>query len=340
MRESIELAKRLLVDSIWKSARLEGLGTTLPKTEAILNNIPTNTSSEEVYFILNMKRAWNFLLDTIGEYPVNIMYLRELNRLCMENLIYDNGEIRKGIVTIGGTNWVPEIPNSAVIIEELEKIKRGSYPEVLRALKYFCYIARTQMFTDGNKRLAQLIANKVLIEGNIGIFQIPVEFDEDFKELLIEFYETNNDENIIGFMQDYCIVDLVKGKKRIEVESKKIVIPEQEEDVLKKMLKPLYNTGIPNGRYLLCESNNIVSFSKLGNQEKTLLKVKQSSGEIIINSLPQDVLTGVLVSLLNIKKFLKYKIASITINIGYSNINESSYKKERGVSGIYDLVLF
>ena len=29
-------AKRLLVDSIWKSANLEGLGTTFPKTEAIL----------------------------------------------------------------------------------------------------------------------------------------------------------------------------------------------------------------------------------------------------------------------------------------------------------------
>ncbi len=37
MRDTaIEMAKRLLVDSIWKSANLEGLGMTFPKTEAIL----------------------------------------------------------------------------------------------------------------------------------------------------------------------------------------------------------------------------------------------------------------------------------------------------------------
>ena len=29
------------------------------------------------------------------------------------------------------------------------------------------------MFIDGNKRVAQLMANKVLVENNIGIFQIP-----------------------------------------------------------------------------------------------------------------------------------------------------------------------
>lgn len=42
MRDTaIEMAKGLLVDSLWKSANLEGLGTTFPKTEAILANVPT-----------------------------------------------------------------------------------------------------------------------------------------------------------------------------------------------------------------------------------------------------------------------------------------------------------
>lgn len=37
MKDSaVEMAKRLLVDIIWKSANLEGLGTIFPKTEAIL----------------------------------------------------------------------------------------------------------------------------------------------------------------------------------------------------------------------------------------------------------------------------------------------------------------
>lgn len=61
------------------------------------------------------------------------------------------------------------------------------------------------MFIDGNKRVAQLMANKVLIENNVGIFQIPIEKLEEFRGLLIDFYETGNDKKIIGFMKEYCI---------------------------------------------------------------------------------------------------------------------------------------
>ena len=54
---AIEMAKRLMVDSIWKSANLEGLGTTFPKTEAILANAPTETKSEEVLFVINYEKG-------------------------------------------------------------------------------------------------------------------------------------------------------------------------------------------------------------------------------------------------------------------------------------------
>lgn len=204
MRDTaIEMAKRLLVDSIWKSANLEGLGTTFPKTEAILANAPTNTKSEEVLFVINMKRAWQFLLDNL-DYKNSLMLLREYNRIVGDLLFYYAGEIRTISVQIGGTSWEPELPHTGIIIETLSEIEKTEDVE-LKALKYFCYIARTQMFIDGNKRVAQLMANKVLIENNIGIFQIPIEKLEEFKTLLIEFYETNNNENIIEFMKTYCI---------------------------------------------------------------------------------------------------------------------------------------
>lgn len=57
--------RRMLADSIWKSANLEGLGTAFPKTEAILANAPATTKTEEVLFVINMKRAWQFLLDNL-----------------------------------------------------------------------------------------------------------------------------------------------------------------------------------------------------------------------------------------------------------------------------------
>ena len=200
---AVEMAKRMLVDSIWKSANLEGLGTTFPKTEAILANAPTTTKTEEVLFVINMKRAWQFLLDNL-EYRNCIMLLREFDKIVGELMFSYAGEIRTIPVQIGGTSWEPEMPHTGIImdsIKEIEQIEDGE----LSALKYFCYIARTQMFIDGNKRVAQLMANKVLIENNVGIFQIPIEKLEEFKGMLIEFYETGDDRKIVGFMREFCI---------------------------------------------------------------------------------------------------------------------------------------
>lgn len=204
MRDTaIEMAKRMLVDSIWKSANLEGLGTTFPKTEAILANAPTTTKTEEVLFVINMKRAWQFLLDNL-EYSNCIMLLREFDKIVGELLFNYAGEIRTIPVQISGTSWEPEMPHTEIIMKSINEIEQIEDTE-LRALKYFCYIARTQMFIDGNKRVAQLMANKVLIENNIGIFQIPIEKLEEFKGILIDFYETGDDVIIIAFMKEYCI---------------------------------------------------------------------------------------------------------------------------------------
>lgn len=200
---AIEMAKRLLVDSIWKSANLEGLGTTFPKTEAILANAPTTTKTEEVLFIINMKRAWQFLLDNL-DYGNNIMLLREYNKIVGELLFHYAGEIRTLQVQIGGTSWEPEIPHTGMIIDAIDELEKITDIEE-KALRYFCYIARTQIFIDGNKRVAQLMANKILIEKNIGIFQIPIDRLEEFKMLLIQFYETNEDTNIMNFMREFCI---------------------------------------------------------------------------------------------------------------------------------------
>lgn len=187
----------------YSSANLEGLGTTFPKTEAILANAPTTTKTEEVLFVKNMKGAWQFLLDNL-DYNNCIMLLREFDRIVGELLFSYAGEIRTIPVQIGGASWEPEIPHTGIIMDSIKEIEQVEDVE-LRVLKYFCHIAQTQMFIDGNKRVVQLMANKVLIEHNIGIFQISIERSEEFKGILIEYYEAGNDTKIIGFMKEYCI---------------------------------------------------------------------------------------------------------------------------------------
>ena len=111
----------------------------------------------------------NFLTGEYIDYPDNISYLRELNKICMEELSFDAGNIRTVPVAIGGTSWALEIPQETVIINKLEEIAHMKN-RLEAALEMFCFIAGTQMFLDGNKRVAQLMCNKIMMEDDIGIF--------------------------------------------------------------------------------------------------------------------------------------------------------------------------
>lgn len=67
------------------------------------------------------------------------------------------------------------------------------------------WIMRNQIFKDGNKRVATMIANKVLIENGCGIVSVPVELDGTFKSMLVNYYETNDTTYLKQWLYDNCI---------------------------------------------------------------------------------------------------------------------------------------
>lgn len=268
MNLATALGKRQLVDSIWKSANIEGLGTTFPNTEAILNNLPVSTNREEVLFIVNMKRAWNFLFDNI-DYPVDLSFLRELNKISMYELTYEEGQIRKFPVNIGGTSWIPEIPSEGIIIEKIKEINNLT-DKLDASLEMFSYLARTQMFTDGNKRLAQLVTNKMLMENDIGILAVPVEEVKNFTMLLIDFYETNDNTYLKSFFLNKTLTlnpEYSISKELLSIKNKDYTelidnFENRQQFHKQKLIKesiPLIDTDIrmKNIRKSMKENNNI-----------------------------------------------------------------------------------
>lgn len=229
---SIAMGKRQLVDSIWKSAGIEGLGTTFPNTEKILMNLPVQTKRDEVLFIVNMKRAWFFLFDHV-DHPNTLPFLRELNKICMEELSFDAGNVRTAPVRIGGTSWIPEMPQEEQIIEHLAKIDRMD-DRLDAALEMFCYITRTQMFLDGNKRVAQLMCNKIMMENDIGILSIPYDEIDQFKEKLVDYYETNDTDLLKDFLRERCLLLSPTFEKRL-----------QEEGIVDDSLEPEFDERAP-----------------------------------------------------------------------------------------------
>ena len=201
--QNIFIAKRNIVDYIWKSANLEGITVTYPDTQVIFDGYSVQGYKvEEITAINNLKKAWQFLLNDI-DLELNLAYICQINKIIGEGIFYNPGIIRSTPVNIGGTTWQPTIPFESQIKEELDRVAGESNTE--RAINMMLYLMRKQIFLDGNKRTAMLIANKIMIENGCGIISIPINKQPEFYKLLIKYYETNNNEEIKKYIYDYCI---------------------------------------------------------------------------------------------------------------------------------------
>ena len=64
---------------------------------------------------------------------------------------------------------------------------------------------RRQIFIDGNKRVAMLFANKIMIDHGCGIISISKENQTQFYEKLIQFYESGNNTDLKQWIYDTSI---------------------------------------------------------------------------------------------------------------------------------------
>lgn len=203
--KNVYLAKRNIVDSIWKSSHIEGINVTFPETQQIYDggNI-ARLRIDEIQTINNLKHAWIYILNSLNN-TNNIDLLKSINALVGSNLIDNPGKMRTYNVTIGGTTWKPSIPVEQEVNNKINEILNLQNTVTDKAISIMCYLMRTQFFSDGNKRTSMLFANKILIENGKGIISIPVEKDTEFGTQLIKYYETNNMDNLKNFIYENCL---------------------------------------------------------------------------------------------------------------------------------------
>lgn len=208
LEQNIFLARKLIVENIYNSAKLEGCNVTFPDTKTILDGVSVaNLKMSDVEVILNLRDAWKFLINNIDK-EFNLDFACKINSFVARNESLDWGVLRYGSVTISGTDYIPPIPESeevAMKIYEIMSIKNVTE----RAIKYLLWGMRSQLFWDGNKRTSTLCANKILISEGKGILSIQEKDIGEFNKRLTEFYNTNDYRKIDGFIYDNCIHGLI-----------------------------------------------------------------------------------------------------------------------------------
>lgn len=204
--QNLDFARTNMKSNIYDQAVLEGVATSFPQTEDIIENGQVNgVSATDVQKILNLKHAWEFILDRdVIQSESNYYMLCHIAKLVNEGFFYDGGRIRGIPVKIGGTSYVPPLPIESVVIERIDEIRKQEKEPIDIAIELCLYCMKTQVFKDGNKRASVIFANHYLIAHGMGFIVIPEKDVPEFKRLLVAYYEGETIEIISNFMKEKC----------------------------------------------------------------------------------------------------------------------------------------
>jgi len=220
--DNITLGKQMLEDNVYRGVVLEGIPATYAQICEIINNIPVTLGLKpsQINEIVSLKRAWEYILDKenilSGSNRIGLKQVKAIHAIIGANMESLNphqvGYLRETPIYVSGVKIHDfGIPNEDQVINELIVLSHIDDPAI-RALETFLYLCKKQMFRDGNKRTANIIANLLLIQNAAGLLSIKVELVPDFKILLIDWYENDNKKDIINFLLNKCYIYNYIGK--------------------------------------------------------------------------------------------------------------------------------
>ncbi|MBQ8209336.1 MAG: Fic family protein [Clostridia bacterium] len=206
---NLDFARANMKLSIYEQAVLEGVATSFPQTEDIIENGTVNgVTASDVQKILNLKHAWEFILDKdVLQVKSDYSVLCHIAKLVNEGFFSTGGRIRGVPVTIGGTTYKPPMPVETVVMENIKAITELGKSALDIAIELCLYCMKTQIFNDGNKRASVIFANHYLIANAGGLLVIPESNVAQFKKLLVRYYEDKDNGEIKEFLKANCHKD-------------------------------------------------------------------------------------------------------------------------------------
>lgn len=203
---NLDFARANIKENIYDQAVLEGVATSFPQTEEIIENgVINGVSAQDVQKILNLKHAWEFILDPdVIQSSSNYYLLQHIAGLVNEGLITNGDRIRGIPVKIGGSSYIPPLPVEVDVKEKIDEIIHSEESDIDKAIALCMYSMKTQIFIDGNKRASVILANHYMIAHGLGLLVIPEKEVPEFKRLLVRYYEGEKLETMSRFLKERC----------------------------------------------------------------------------------------------------------------------------------------
>lgn len=188
--------ERFVIELSWKSSKIEGNTYSLLETETLIKDArpAPGRSEQESAMILNHKAAFEVIFKHSSDFrSLNLPQVMQLHNTLIASLGIPSG-IRTAKVGISGTTYVP--PDNPWQLKEnlqktLEQVNHTAFP-LEKALIISAILAYLQPFADGNKRTARMLTNAVLLAHKYYPLSYRSVDENEYKQALILFFETNN----------------------------------------------------------------------------------------------------------------------------------------------------
>ncbi len=212
-QKAIMLASKMLPEYVFDTSKLENNPLTFPEVKTLIDGITIGGHKvSDVEQVLNIKNAWISLLHLIknDSFFPSLKNFNLINSIIAKDEAIYAGAFRNGATGISGTkNYIAPLHSNleSIFLNEMHIILDNFSPTE-QAIRIFLWGALNQFYWDGNKRTSRIIANGILINEGIGVFNIKSSDILEFNTLMIDFYDSKNASHIFKFLAEKCIIYL------------------------------------------------------------------------------------------------------------------------------------
>lgn len=187
-------ARSNLTHLVYITSRFEGINATLSQTQMIIDGLEVDdVPIDDINIIVQLKRGWQYVINS--DEKLNLDFLKKVNRIAALNESLAPGELRTGE---GGVDtklgeYKPPMVNSETEVGYLSELLANKNSSITdKSLTLMYHLMRNQIFWDGNKRTATLVANKLMIDNGAGLISVPLDKWPEWNNLISKYYMTND----------------------------------------------------------------------------------------------------------------------------------------------------
>ena len=206
-------ARKVLEEIVYDTVALENNPFTFPEVKTLIEGITVGGHKiEDERQVLNQAHSWRRILHEVETgafvpFTDGLDSALRLHALVAKEEALEWGKLRTGSVGIAGTSHEPP---AADTLQSLYQTGAHALRRVncihTQAIATFLFVARNQLFWDGNKRTGRLLMNGLLLSGGHDVITVPAKKRHEFNTKMLRFYDTADSSQMVELLVA-CSID-------------------------------------------------------------------------------------------------------------------------------------